>query len=85
MDFSTDSSTLDAIIQEDESVDHPQSSSSSSEDSITSVASSLSSNFQSVLRPLTSTSKSTQPIEILDTDEENERPSKRMRQSSSGQ
>ena len=95
MDFSADSSSLDTTIQENESI----ASSTSTEESVTSEASSTLSNFRSGIRlpsptaivpenistAITSTPKSTQSIEILDTDEENERPSKRLRQNSSGQ
>ena len=97
LDFSTDSSNLNITIQKNESI----ASSTSTEGSVTSEVSSSStlSNFRSELGPpsataivpenistaITSTPKSTQPIEILDTDEENERPSKRLRLNSSGQ
>ena len=98
MDFSTDSSSLDATIQENESIE----SSSSTEGSVTSEVSSSSStlsNFRSELRPpsataimpendstaITSTPKLTQPIEVLESDEEDKRPTKRTRLTSSGQ
>ena len=79
MDFSADSSSLDTTIQENESI----ASSTSTEELVTAEASSSSSsssstlsNFQSELRlpreipAITSTPKSIQPIEILDSDEE---------------